>query len=397
MKATFFYDIRFLVDDGKYYSHFGVNDEMLSRYLKIFDDFTYVGREESQTEETRKYMNEQYEIKSVKVKTFKQNYKDIKRVIKKEISETDLCIIRLPSMIGLIVQKECKKQQKPYMIEVVGNIFEALWYHSFKTKLFALPLHIITKNVIKKSEYVIYITENYLQKCYPTNGKMFSGVANVSLDKTEENILKKRILQLEQRKENDLIKIGLIGSLDVNYKGHKTAIKAMRIIKKRYPYIELDLLGQGSAARWKVLCKKYDVLDNVVFCGSLPGGKPVMKWLDSIDIYIQPSITEGHGRACVEAMSRGCITFAANTGGLLDSVDLKYVFLKKSYKKLADLIIRAIEDKEFAIQNIKTNLDKSKCYQTDIVEYKRKMAYEELIKEKIQTNEEITFGKNNRI
>ena len=384
MKATFFYDIRFLEDNGKYYSHFGVNDELLSRYLKIFDDFTYVGREEPKTEETKKYINEQYEIKSIKVKIFKQSYKNIKRVIKKEISKTDVCIIRLPSIVGIMVQKECKKQQKPYMIEVVGNIFEALWYHSFKTKLFALPLHIITKNVIKRSEYVIYITEKYLQSCYPTKGKMFSGIANVSLDKPKEDILKKRIVQLEQRKETDLIKIGLIGSLDVNYKGHKTAIKALRIIKKRFPYIELHLLGQGDAARWKGLCEKYGVLDNVVFCGSLPGGNPVMKWLDSINIYIQPSITEGHGRACVEAMSRGCITFAANTGGLTDSVDSKYLFPKRSYKKLAELIIKALEDKTFAIQNIKTNFNKSKCYQSDIVEYKRKIAYQELIKEKLK-------------
>lgn len=397
MKATFFYDIKFLEDSGKYYSHFGVNDEMLNRYLKIFEDFTYVGREEKLTEQTKKYISEEYQVRNVNVKTLKQSYRDIKSVIRKEVLETDCCIIRLPSMIGIIVQKECKKLQKPYMIEVVGNVFEALWYHSFKTKLFSLPMHMITKNIIRNSKYVIYITENYLQQCYPTKGKMFSGVANVSLSRLEEKTLERRILKIQKRKENDFIKIGMIGSLDVNYKGHKTAIKALEIVKKKYPYIELNFLGQGNPIRWRVLCKKHNVLDNVIFCGSLPGGGPVMEWLDNKDIYIQPSITEGHGRACVEAMSRGCITFAANTGGLIDSVDSKYLFSKRSYKQLADLIIRAIEDKKFAIQNVKTNFNKAKDYQSDIIEHKRKMAYEELIRDQNIDKKENFFGKSDKL
>lgn len=72
--------------------------------------------------------------------------------------------------------------------------------------------------------------------------------------------------------------------------------------------------------------KKYNIEDNVIHHGMLPSGEGIYNWLQTIDIYIQPSLTEGHSRALVEAVYNGCIAFGTNTGGIPDTLDLSYTF-----------------------------------------------------------------------
>ena len=56
------------------------------------------------------------------------------------------------------------------------------------------------------------------------------------------------------------------------------------------------------------------------------------KWFETLDIYIQPSLTEGHCRAIVEAIGNGVPTLASDVGGNSDSVDREFLFKAKDYK-----------------------------------------------------------------
>lgn len=387
MKATFFYDIRFMEYNNEYYSHYGINDKLLQRYIDIFGEITYFGRNEKVVPENEKYLIEDNKIHNFKVVTFKENHTDLIKKVREMLNDTEFAVIRIPSLAGYVAQRECEKRKIPYIVEVVGNSFQALWYHSFKTKIVAVPIHFMMKRAIKNSRFVAYITDNYLQKCYPTKYTSFNGIANVSLI-LEDDVVKKRLEKLNIRlEEKEMINIGLIGALNVKYKGHETAIKALKIVKEQYPNIKLKFLGQGSKERLEKVCKKYDVIDNVEFCGSLPGGKAVMKWLDDIDIYVQPSITEGHGRSVVEAISRGCITFASNVGGLVDSVNKPYLFKKKNDKELARLIMKAIKDEKYAKEIVYSEYEKIKKYDTKLVEEKRKNAIQTVINYNIKMSE----------
>jgi glycosyltransferase involved in cell wall biosynthesis len=375
MEVTFFYDIKFLVKDSKIFSHYGVNNSMFDRYLSIFDHFTYVGRLEEIDKNNRMYLNDRYEVTNISVITYKNFHNDIFKVVKQAVADSEFCICRLPSIAGAIACYESEKQGKNYVVEVVGNAFEALWFHSMKSKIFALPFHVLMKHTIKKAPFVAYITENYLQSIYPTKGLTCGGIANVSLPKSDDAILERRINKIKKRKEKEPIHIGLIGSLDVNYKGHDTAMKAISVLKDWYPNIKLHFLGQGSKERWVQLAKELEVDEYVSYDGSLPGGKPVFDWLDTMDIYIQPSLTEGHGRGAVEAMSRGCITFASRIGGLVDSIEQKYLFSKQDYRTLAHYIENVINDKDFAIEAVKSSFEKSKKYEEERIEDKRRKFY----------------------
>jgi glycosyltransferase involved in cell wall biosynthesis len=120
----------------------------------------------------------------------------------------------------------------------------------------------------------------------------------------------------------------------------------------------LQILGQGSPESWISRLQNYNLIDQIKFCGTLPGGKPVMDWLDKIDLYIQPSFHEGLPRAVIEAMSRGCPALASNTGGIPELLPSSCIHEKGNWKRLATQVLNLVENldeqKKLAHLNFKT-------------------------------------------
>jgi glycosyltransferase involved in cell wall biosynthesis len=85
--------------------------------------------------------------------------------------------------------------------------------------------------------------------------------------------------------------------------------------------VSFRVLGDGDSARWQQLAAKLGIGGIVSFEGVLPSGSAVHEWLDSIDIYVQPSFQEGLPRATIEAMSRGCPTLGSTAGGIPELLD----------------------------------------------------------------------------
>ncbi|WP_455668058.1 glycosyltransferase family 4 protein [Phocaeicola sp.] len=375
MEATFFYDIRFIKNGNETYSHFGVNNKYVDVYKKLFDNVRVVSRGEIIKNSNKCFLTEIYKISSFEVVTYNENYSNIFSVIKEEVLSTDFCILRFPSLSGVVAQFYCHKYGKPYVSEVVGNIFEALWYYNLKGKILAYPLHLLNKWAIYRSKYVSYITESYLQSVYPTHGIMGNGVANVSFDNLDGSLFTKRLVEVCLLGSKDCIIIGLAGSYDAYFKGHDIAIKAMRKIKEKGINCRLVCIGPGNADKLKRIAIQNKVEDLVDFDGFLMGRDYVLKWLDGIDIYIQPSRTEGHGRAVVEAISRGCVTLSSDVGGLKDSVPLYGRFRKNSYTRLADLIVEIIKNKDFAYKLLFDEIENVKKYTSKNVDNKRKTLF----------------------
>lgn len=382
MKISFFHDARLIKDaDDKYYS-IGFSYSIWKRYLRIFDDLLIATRVTTNT--NKKNISELgYRLSSGKhvsfspiysyknLKSFLLNYRDIKEEIRNVLLSTDGAIIRLPSVIGILACREAIKLDKKFIIETVGCSWDSMWnYGSIISKLIAGPMYLLQKKYTKKAPYVIYITNEFLQRRYPSNGITKDGVANVMIAPPSNELIEKRIYKIKNMNKNN-ISIGLIGSLNVDYKGHKIAIKALSYLKSKGINAELFFVGDGDQSRWRKLAKKQCVIDKVHFVGTLASGEEIYSWLDKMDFYIQPSKAEGHGRALVEAVSRGCICFGSNRGGIPDTLHKEYLFSPKDYKRLAKLIMKAINNPDFAIQNIKRNAKKISSFEHDIIQKKR--------------------------
>ncbi len=389
MKAAWIHDHPFFIgNDNKVYSQSGVNHDALKRYLAYFDELVVTGRvrETKSTQGMACCSGENIEFcLNTEFTSIVQYYVQrgkLRNPIRKLINCVDCCFIMLPSLLGMIAIDECKKNNKPYIVQIIGCTWDTMWnYGTFGAKFLAPLLFFDMRSHVKQSGYVAYITDEFLQNRYPTLGKKGNGIANVILKSNNIDILTKRQKRIDEKTINEAILVGLIGSLDVSYKGHDIAIKAIADVAANYPNIELHFLGMGNAKRWEKFAQKFDVKSRVIFDGTLSSGDSVMEWFDNLDIYIQPSTSEGHGRSVVEAMSRACPTFASNVGGLADSLRHEYLFSPKEYLALSALIQKAISDKEFARGCAENNFEDSKKYDHKIIEEKRHQFFQMFIQD----------------
>lgn len=257
----------------------------------------------------------------------------------------------------------------------MGCPWDALWNHSFKGKLAAPYMWYLTRKAVNDAPYVLYVTNEFLQRRYPANGR-YIGCSDVSLPFLDEKVLKNRLNRIEHMNGNKPVVIGTIGAANVRYKGQQYVIKAIYRLNKQGYDFRYQVVGGGDRSFLMSLSEKYGISDKVQFLGSMPHEK-VFEYLDNIDLYIQPSKQEGLPRALVEAMSRGCPAIGSNTGGIPELLNKELTFKKGSVKELCNLLKRI--NKEEMLKEAKRNFEKAKEYSEDLLERSRTAFYKEFV------------------
>ena len=221
---------------------------------------------------------------------------------------------------------------------------------------------------------MIYVTNKFLQKRYPTYGEQIS-CSDVKTDIRKES--KSKSIDLDRKK----LIFGTIGALDIKYKGQEYVIKAIAYLKRQGYDIEYQLVGPGTGKRLKKIAKRYKVIDNIKFIGILQHDQ-IFNWLNNINIYIQPSTTEGLPRSLIEAMSQGCFCIGSNVGGIPELLEEKFIFKKRNFLEIVK-IIKSISNKDLKQQSI-NNIEKSKEFEENKLCQNRKDFFDEIfIKENL--------------
>ena len=101
-------------------------------------------------------------------------------------------LTRLDATLLEVKQQIADKLGKPVLVEVVACVFDALWNYDYRGKLLAYYKYFKYKQVIKKSVFVIYVTNKFLQSRYPTDGKSI-GLSDVDLNMHDDLVLHKRL------------------------------------------------------------------------------------------------------------------------------------------------------------------------------------------------------------
>lgn len=377
MKLTFIHDHIFVKDSiGNYYSTGKLPYRSWQRYIEHNHNLTVIGRVEKRinVDGLERSSGENVDFFCVpsisSPKDLVKNRQSVKKLMTGKIKDSDVLIIRLPSVLGNLAVSIAEKENIPYSLEVVGDAWNAYWnYGNIVGKALAPIAYIQAKKKIFNAKYAMYVTENYLQNKYPTKG-LQAFCSNVELSKVDEVNLENRLIKIDSEKDKKKLIIGQISSLNPSYKGIDTAIIALSKIKETIPDFEYRILGDGDKGKWARLAKEYNLEKNIFFDGTLPRQK-VNLWLDQLDIYIQPSKTEGLPRAIIEAFSRACPTIASNAGGIVELVEESCRFKAGSSNELAALIEKKCQNKEWLIEQSKRNFLISKKYQKDILEEKR--------------------------
>ncbi len=352
-----------------------------STFLKHFDHITVTGRERPMAA-SKELLN----ISSgpnisfllfPNINTIKGRLKYSRlanKKLKEAVEKADAVVIRAVSDIGWMAYKHAKRMNKPIAMEMAACAWDSTWNHGNKLgKIYAPIRYIRDKIITKNADYVIYVSEHFLQKRYPTNGQT-AHASNVRIQLTDEEIVEQRLKKVKHQESSpdSPITIGLIGNLDNRIKGVTDTLNALALVTKEKPEsFTFRHLGPGNVAPYVKQADTLKLSDKVHFDGMIKSGKDVLHWLDNIDIYLQPSYQEGVPRATIEAMSRGCPVIASHAGGIPELIDEKWLIKPGQVRDLSKLIIKMLENPLEQTEALITNYKKSAEYTNEYLSQRR--------------------------
>ena len=345
MDLLFVHDVKAEIYNGEVFARSYGYDIWKERYLPNFDNIRVVFR----TKQAERDLNGILDKSSGPNVSFEKRVgmflgpdvffsNRIKTILKENIDAADAVIVRLDSFMGLQTIKECRKKNKPYMIELVGCAWDSFWNHGLSGKILAPYLFLRTKREVKNSPFVVYVTSEFLQRRYPTNG-VNTNISNVKLHAQGPEVLENRLRKISGNDRK--VVLGTAANVDIRYKGQQYVIEALGILKKQgITNFEYQILGAGDPSYLRDVAKKNNVEDQVKILGSYPHER-VFDWLkNELDIYVQPSLQEGLPRSVIEAMSVGLPCIGSDVAGIPELLDKEWVFKRKGNKaeEIAELL-----------------------------------------------------------
>lgn len=359
--------------NNRYYSN-TMGDKLIDRCLFLGDEVGILIRvEELHGEEKNKHaLIENKAVKIFRVPNFKsitkyfKNFAAAKKQIESTVFDYDVLLVRMPSATGTLAIEQAKKLKKPYLIEYVACTKDAYWSYNWKGKLIAHYKMFHQKKLMREAPFAIYVTKFFLQKRYP-NAKYSTHCSNVEIPDLDQDILRNRIQTIKSRDPKKLI-LGTVAAVDVKYKGQEFVIKALPLLIRNGITPTYYIAGGGSNLRLKNLVEQLGLQDYVVFTGSLKPNE-VLDLNNLLDVYIQPSKTEGLPRAVIEAMSVGCPVLGSNVGGIPELVEPHMLFEIGNVKQIATILnnLSQVQLLELA----EKSFEKAKEYQKDVISGRR--------------------------
>ncbi len=366
----FVHDHIFIVNSGHYYSTGTLDLSFWNTYKGLFKDnhIDVIARGKDS-----KDFNPIKEVQGINFFLEKKIPFDLKGIFIK-VKKCDYLVVRLHSFLGLIAYIAGRKYKKTILVELVNDPETSLWYHGGITYKLIMPIFVaILKTVVKNASYVHYVSQEYLQKKYPTNGLAFA-CADILLDPVEENVLKQR-LRNTKKMLTDSVTLGLIGGYSLKYRGHVTLYKAAKILKERGHNITLRFLGGGNPGRLERIAERMGIKDYVVFDGYYSNREDINKWIDQTSILVMPTKAETLGRSVIEAMSRGCPVIGSSDTALKEIVPNDCLVYSSDYKKIVTIIEKLIKEPEYYKKKCINNYNQTKKFYKNVLLDKRQKFY----------------------
>lgn len=393
MKALFVDNHRFARDEeGAVLSELGFPASLWERYLAVFDELLVVGREcAAPSAEDRP----RWSISSRPAVTFRlapnisgpiaalRNRAEARRVIDDAVYEADAVILRGTGggLTGL-AEQAARRHGKLWAQELIGCPWDSLWhYGTLAAKLYAFPAAWRTRRLVAQAPFVMYVTERFLQERYPNRSGHVSYASNVEIDPPAVGVLQQRLRRIEAG--GDRLVFGTVGSLASagRLKGIDTAIRALAAAGPNMPEWEYRVLGPGDPTPLRRLGKRLGIDDRVHFDGVLPAGDPVLRLLDGIDLYLQPSRREGLPRALIEALSRGCPSLATRCAGIPELLGDEALVRTGDFNGLARVLSERAGDLNWQADQARMNWTRAHDYSAEVLRDRRHAFWKTFVEE----------------
>jgi glycosyltransferase involved in cell wall biosynthesis len=383
MKAIFVHDARYIRKKGEIYTELEFSYDSWKPYLELFDEICVIGR--AYHPDPAVFMQaENYNRCSgphvtfslyPRLTTFKNMILAKRRVwrgILKDCAGADAVILRGIQENAWLAFLAARKLGKPVALEATGCMWNNTWhYGSLLGKLYAPIRYRRAREVFAKADGVLYVTQKFLQSRYPAKGLAVSA-SDVKLAPPEKTVLETRLERIRNTGAGHVWKIGLIGPLDHQHKGIDTALKALKQWQQRTGQaFHLHLLGRGRTSKIKQLARRLGIADKISYDGVMPHER-VAAWLGDLDLYLQPSRTEGLPRATLEAMAQALPVIASNAGDLPAILDPAFIHPRGDAAKLSKMIETMLGDPAIMAAQASQNFETIETrFHPDILRQKR--------------------------
>lgn len=285
------------------------------------------------------------------------------------IRTCDLAVARCPSLAAYRAADCARRLHKPYLAESMGCAWDAYWNHGLSGKLMAPYMFLKMKQVVRRADYALYVTEQFLQQRYPCENDSIAA-SNVKIPALDASVLNMRLSRMQ---ESPLHEVTLMttAAVDVRYKGQQYVLQAIPALNKLGIRVKYRIVGEGSQDYLRGVAERHGITDQVEFVGRIPLAE-VFELLDQSDLYIQPSLQEGLPRSVIEAMSRGCACIGAKTAGIPELLEKDFVVRRKSVADIVAVVKRYCDMPISERQRVaRRNFEEAGKYTADVLNQRR--------------------------
>ncbi len=268
------------------------------------------------------------------------HYKQIKEII----SQADIVFNQTVGPIGMCSIFAASKLKKP-IISYVHSIEWELASKSVKRfkRLTNFFIRLIARKLYNKCNLLIVPSHDVEDLLSVNKIKTRKAVIKLGIntDIFSPNLLKRSVRKEINIDANSLV-IGFCGRIG-REKDLPTLYNAFRILRRKYNNLKLLIVGSGIE---KEIPKNKDV----IITGSINN---VVPYLQSMDIYVLPSLTETSSLSTMEAMSCGLAVIATPVGSITEYIKdgiNGFIFPRKDINRLVEKLDYLIRDEKLRTQ-----------------------------------------------
>ena len=379
----------FKTPDGRYWCNTAMHGyQFWKRYLSSFDDVIVVARTKDisiNEKEENNYIRADGENISVFALPFVRGlmgYLFRWPLIKKKCDEaatlSTKAIFRIPSIPAYMLLKKYLRTRNPYAVEVVIDPEDE--YRNIPI-LKSLSSKIL-KNVCASANGVSYVTQDYLEKKYPsgkrlgkTDKKYFESYYS-SIDLTTDFFFYNRSFN---SKYNKIHLLHIANSINNENKGHRVLINIASKLRKIGIEAPTVFVGSGDKIdEFKELSAKLEVDDIIEFVGYVSDKKIIRNYLESAELFVFPSKAEGLPRVLIEAMATGLPCLASNVDGIPELLDQEFLFDPNDVEGFKNKIVELAGNNTKLAKMGMNNLKKAGEYAKEVLDKRRSEFYDRL-------------------
>lgn len=359
--------------NGAMYSADPATYAYLRKFLSVFDSVTVLARvRETDGDFSEAQRAEGPQVDFAPLPDFRSpldclaHAPQIRRVTQEAVDKTDAVLVRMPGVVSEVVRRVVVARGAQYGVHVVGDPQEVFAPAATKGILRPFYRWFFTRQVERacrqEANAVAYVSRVTLPERYPAGQSVSTFVlSNVDLHggiASEETIARR----LERLGIASALHIGVVAYLDARYKGVDLLLEALSRCQAQMDF-HCTVAGDGILKQELMqMAEKLGLAERVKFAGHLSPGKEVFDFLDSVDLYVQPSRTEGLPRALIEAMARACPAIGTRVGGIPQLLGAGELVRPNDAAALAEKIVEVGRDAERMRSLARRNLDIAREY-----------------------------------